>query len=158
MPTGKYKIFTLLEDYGLRMLACGNASGGWFYSPYRSFLVDFKGSTEFVSIAVSPYFNNDGSTSKTVINVSVDTETGAHNSLEMICDKFLAVSGRKVTFYHSGKIIVGRYGCAKTSDLRSYVEKQYPSIIEGNMYNLGTLNNDRLWYLDDPEVTMSLKI
>ena len=30
LPEREYKIFTLLKDYGIRMLSCGNASGGTY--------------------------------------------------------------------------------------------------------------------------------
>lgn len=35
LPEREYKIFTLLKDYGIRMLSCGNASGGTYQGAYR---------------------------------------------------------------------------------------------------------------------------
>ncbi len=37
MPEGQYGLFRLVQDYGIRMLSYGNAGGGSFYGPYRSF-------------------------------------------------------------------------------------------------------------------------
>ena len=56
MPTGKYGLFKLIEDYDMRMLSYGNASGGKFYGPYRSFLVKVDENTEFFSIGVAITF------------------------------------------------------------------------------------------------------
>jgi hypothetical protein len=33
-----------------------------------------------------------------------------------------------------------------------FVDSRYPHIIDGSRFNLGTLTDDRLWNLDDPEV------
>ena len=43
IPTGNYGLFKLIEDYGIRMLSYGNAGGGYFFAPYRSFLIEYKG-------------------------------------------------------------------------------------------------------------------
>lgn len=51
MQAKNYDLFKLVEDYGVRMVSYGNAAGGVFYGPYRSFLVDVNGSTEFYSIS-----------------------------------------------------------------------------------------------------------
>ena len=50
MPVGDYGLFNLIEDYGVRLLSYGNANGGNYGGPYRSFLVDVNGSTEFYSL------------------------------------------------------------------------------------------------------------
>lgn len=55
MPVGNYGMFELIEDYGVRMLSYGNASGGKFFGPYRSFLVKVGENTEFYSIGVTTY-------------------------------------------------------------------------------------------------------
>ena len=57
-----------------------------------------------------------------------------------------------MTFYHSGRIAIGNKGSGKVSELRVFVETRYPSIIEGNRFNLGALMHNRNWTLDDPAV------
>ena len=153
MPTGDYGLFKLIEDYGVRMLTYGNASGGQFYGPYRSFLVDVDGNTEFYSISVSTYCRySNPQDLKTCINVAHDNEKEAHHSLQLVVDENLAVLGNKISFYHHGKITIGRFGSGKINELRKLIEERYPKIIAGKKFYLGAIDNDRLWRLDDPEV------
>lgn len=153
MPTGQYKLFQLIEDYGVRMLSYGNAGGGIFYGPYRSFLIEKNGNTEFVSIGFSTYgsFTNPD-ICKTALNMAIDNEKDAHHSLQLIIDDNVRYIGNKFTFYHHGRIAVGNKGSGKVSELREFVKVRYPQIIWGNQFNLGSLVYDRDWELDDPEV------
>ena len=89
-PVKDYGIFKLIEDYGVRLLSYGNAGGGQFFGAYRSFLIEYKGSS-------------------------------------------------------------------KIDELRQFVSGEYQGIIDGKRFNLGTLINDRLWKLDDPEVMMVIE-
>ena len=57
-----------------------------------------------------------------------------------------------MTFYHHGKIGIGNIGSGRIDELREFVRDKYPFIIDGKRFNLGSLKNDRLWNLDDPEV------
>lgn len=153
MPAGEYKLFRLIEDYGVRMLSYGNAGGGIFYGPYRSFLIERNGSTEFVSIGFSTYgsFSNPD-ICKTALNVAIDNEKESHHSLQLVIDDNVRYSGNKFTFYHHGRIAVGNKGSGKVSELRELVNARYPEIISGNQFNLGSLVYDRDWELDDPDV------
>ena len=153
MPAGQYGIFRLIEDYGVRMLSYGNAGGGIFYGPYRSFLIEKDGSTEFVSIGFSTYgsFSNPD-VCKTALNIAIDNEKESHHSLQLIIDDNLRYVGNKFTFYHHGRIAVGNKGSGKISELREFVRVRYPEILYGNEFRLGSLVYDRDWELDDPEV------
>ena len=62
------------------------------------------------------------------------------------------VNQDKVDYYHHGAITVGKYGRGKTADLRMFVTDRYPQIISDNKFFLGSITNNRLWRLDDPEV------
>lgn len=153
MPAGEYRIFRLIEDYGVRMLAYGNASGGAFYGPYRSFLIEKGGSTEFVSIGFSVYSTSSHpDIYKTAMNIAIDNEKESHHSLQLIIDDNVRNVGNRYTFYHHGRIAVGNKGSGKVSELREFVKNRYPHIISGNHFNLGTLVYDRDWELDDPEI------
>ena len=153
MPAGQYRIFRLIEDYGVRMLSYGNAGGGVFYGPYRSFLIERDGSTEFVSIGFSTYgsFSNPD-ICKTAMNVAIDTDKESHHSLQLIIDDNVRYIGNTFTFYHHGRIAVGNKGSGKISELREFVNARYPQIISGHQFNMGSLTYDRDWELDDPEV------
>lgn len=153
MPVGQYKMFRLIEDYGVRMLSYGNAGGGIFYGPYRSFLIEKDGSTEFVSIGFSTYgsFSNPD-VCKTALNIAIDNEKDSHHSLQLVIDDNVRYVGNRFTFYHHGKIAVGNKGSGKVSELREFINSRYPQIISGNQFNLGTLVYDRNWELDDLEV------
>lgn len=153
MPVGDYGLFKLIEDYGIRMLSYGNAGGGQFFAPYRSFLIEYKGSTEFISFAFSTYTRTEKNSSvKTCMSVAHDNEKETHHALQLVFDDNVQVVDGKVTFYHSGRIAVGNIGSGKIDDLRAFVEAQYPKIIDGKRFNMGTLMNDHLWNIDQPDV------
>lgn len=153
MPVGDYGLFKLIEDYGIRMLSYGNAGGGQFFAPYRSFLIEYKGSTEFISFAFSTYTRTEkNSPVKTCMSVAHDNEKETHHALQLVFDDNVQVVDGKVTFYHSGRIAVGNIGSGKIDDLRAFVEEQYPKIVDGKRFNMGTLMNDHLWNIDQPDV------
>lgn len=153
LPVKQYKIFKLIEDYGVRLLSYGNASGGQFYGAYRSFLIEYNGNAEFVSIGFSPYVTwSNQNVRKTAINVAIDKEETSHHSLQLSVDDNVTVVGNEVTFYHSGRIGVGKIGSGKIDELRQFVSEKYPGIIDGKRFNLGTLLCDHLWNLDEPDV------
>lgn len=152
MPVGDYGLFKLIEDYGVRMLSYGNASGGKFFGPYRSFLVDVNGCTEFYSIGVTTYSNTNPEKVKTCIAVAHDDEKDTHHALQLVVDDNLVAVRNRVDFYHHGKIAIGNKGSGKIDELRMFVDEKYPQIIRGTKFYLGSLVNDRLWSLNDPEV------
>lgn len=148
-----YKLFTLFEDYGVRQLSYGNAGGGVFYGLYRSFIIDYKGSTEIVSIGFTPYgsFAN-ADTEKTAMVVAIDNEDDSHHALQYSIDDNLRQVGNTYTFYHHGKIAIGNKGSGKVSELMQFVAPEYAEIIEGKKFNLGHLTFDKDWDLNNPEV------
>ena len=153
LPQKKYEIFEVIEDIGMRLLSYGNASGGVFQGPYRSFMIDYKGSTEIVSIGVSTYVSNaKPDIIKTSICVAIDNEKETHHSLQLVVEDNVSVDDNKVTFYHHGRIGISNKGSGKVSELRQFVAEQYPDIIDGNKFNLGTLVNDHLWNLDESDM------
>lgn len=153
IPTGRYELFELIQDYGVRMLSYGNASGGKFFGPYRSFLVRVNENVEFFSIGVTTYCKSTSPDKvKTCIVIAHDDEKEAHHALQLVVEDNVFVAGKKVSFYHHGKIAVGRRGSGKIDELRMFVEERYPKIISGKRFFLGSIVNDRLWRLDDPAV------
>ena len=153
MKAKAYKIFTLIEDYGVRQLSYGNAGGGVFYGLYRSFIIDYKGSTEIVSIGFTPYgsFAN-ADTERTAMVVAIDNEDDSHHALQYSIDDNLQQVGNTYTFYHHGKIAIGNKGSGKVSELIQFVAPEYAEIIEGKKFNLGQLTFDKDWDLNNPEV------
>lgn len=152
LPIGKYKLFSVVKDLGVRILSYGNASGGMFQGPYRSFMLEYNGSNEILSIGFSAYQTYSSDKNKTVLCVAVDNEKTSHHALQLVIDDNVVLSGNKITFYHSGRIAVGNLGSGKIDELRMFVDSRYPQIIDGSRFNLGTLTDDILWNLDDPEV------
>lgn len=98
MPSGEYRTFSLIEDYGVRLLTYGNAGGGSFSGPYRSFLIEVDGNTEFVSMGISSYYlsSKEGS-EKTAICVAIDNEKDTHHSLQLSVDDNMVIVGEKVS-------------------------------------------------------------
>ena len=153
MSVKKYELFTLIEDYGVRQLSYGNAGGGVFYGLYRSFIIEYNGSTEIVSIGFSPYgsFSNPD-IEKTAMVVAIDNDDDSHHALQFSIDDNLIQNEDTYTFYHHGRIAVGNKGSGKVSELMAFVAKQYPKIIDGKKFNLGSLEYNKDWNLDDTDV------
>lgn len=162
MPSGNYGLFKLIEDYGVRMLTYGNASGGKFYGPYRSFLVDVSGSTEIFSIGFGTYWKSswivkDGNMRpdrhpKTCLSIAHDDEKSSHHSLQLLVDDDAVATGKIVRFYHNGRIAIGKIGSGKKSELHDLVAKRYPKILTDDKYYLGKVTADHLLRLDEPDV------
>ena len=153
IPTGDYGIFRLVEDYGVRLLTYGNAGGGQFFSPYRSFLIEYNGDTEFVSFAFSTYGRTEKEgAAKTCMCVAHDNEKETHHALQLSFDDNVQVVGNTVRFYHSGRIAVGNKGSGKIDELRMFVEERCPGLVDGKRFNMGELENDHLWNIDQPDV------
>ena len=156
MPAGDYGMFRLIEDYGVRMLTYGNGSGGHFFGPYRSFLVEIDGNTEFYSLCVTSYWKDGwlekGKLPKTCICVAHDDEEASHHALQLVAEDNVTVSGDTLKFYHHGRIAVGRMGSGKKSDLLNLVRQRYPTIIKGDRYYLGSIRNDHPLRLDEPDM------
>ena len=62
------------------------------------------------------------------------------------------VNGNTVQFYHHGRIAIGRIGSGKKEELMGMVRTRFPKIIHGSRYYLGSIENDHLLRLDEPEV------
>ena len=153
LPAGKYSIFDVVQDYGIRNMAYGNASGGYLGGDYRSFIINYKGSTEFVSFGMCPYCTEaKPDYVRTALSVAIDSDDASHNSLELIMDENVQLDGDIVNFFHHGRISVGRIGSGRKDDLMELVRKTSPGLINGNRYLLGKLKNDHLWNLDEPDV------
>ncbi len=156
MQSGDYGLFRLVEDYGVRNLTYGNGSGGQFFGPYRSFLVEVDGNTEFYSVGLATYWKSGWDFSekppKTAICVAHDDEETSHHALQLVAEDNLRLSGKTLRFYHHGRIAVGRIGSGKKSELMELVSKRYPRIIHGDGYYLGKITADHLLRLDEPDV------
>lgn len=153
LPIKKYKLFDLIEDYGVRLLSYGNASGGVFNGFYRSFIIEVNGNTEFVSIGLSTYITHARpDTEKTSLNIAIDNEKESHHSLQLVLDDNVEIDRSRVHFYHHGKIGVSNLGSGKVDDLRNLIEEKCSSLISGKRFYLGSLTNNRNWNLDDAEV------
>ena len=150
IPTGNYGTFKVIEDYGVRMLDYGNHSGGVFSGPYRSFLINNNENTEFISLSISAY--QKSASTATALCVAIDNDEHSHHALQLVMDENVKAQGNICEFYHHGKIAIGNMGSGKISELRSFVEKYCPELIDGKRFYFGSLTNDHLWRLDDPKV------
>ena len=150
LPDRKYKIFTLLEDMGVRMMQIGTKGGG-YYGPYRRFRLLFRDVELIVGIGMHCFLNRVRSI--ICVSVQVGEEGKPHHSLQLAVDDYMTIKGRICTFVHNGNIGLGAIGTGRHAILREkYVKPLYPSIITENGYLLGKLNKKRLWYLSDRSV------
>ena len=135
------------KDYGIRLLSCGNASGGTYQGAYRSFLVKYHENTFFMNLSFFDYGTS------TILTVSVDQDNHRpHNALQYSVDKNIVRIGEAYHFYHNGRIAVGKIGSGKSSELKELLENLYPVIIKNGKIELGTVHNNELLYMDTPEI------
>ncbi len=150
------KCIDLIQDYGIRHLSYGNASGGAFPGPYRSFIVNSSnGDTQFVSLSMFGTCRTEkpDSDTKTAICVAVDNFDSSHLSLELNVDDSFSIEDGKLVIRHSGRITVGNLGSARKSDLFAYIEEHAPELkIEKNRVFLGELDMNELKYVDSPDM------
>lgn len=146
-PAKKYKIFSVVKDYGVRNLTVGNNSGYKWEGAYRSFLIKYNNFENFVSISTS-YID-----SPIYICVAVERDNNTvHHSLQLNIETNFVTYDKKIRFLHDGRMAVGNKGSAPVDGLRKLVSEKYPEIIRGKKFYLGTLTQNRLFYLDDEEV------
>ena len=138
-PAKKYKIFSVIEDYGVKNIIYENENIDTVLNS-RFFVVNYKGNEKYVGIAVSSYFK-----SRTHIDVSIEVnnDRSFNLSLDFVVDNNVELHKNKIIFYHNEFTDDG---------LKNFVSRTYPQIIDGDRFYLGTLTHDRLWNLDDPEI------
>ena len=140
-------------DMGVRMLSYGNAGGGLFQGAYRSFMIEYKGNAEIVSMGLSPYSRHDSpKKAKTAICVAIDNEKETHHALQLAADDNIQIVGNRIDFYHHGRIAVGNKGSGKVEGLRAFIAGTAPAMIDGKRFYLGSLVDNHLWNLDEPDV------
>lgn len=153
MPKQRYRLFELLEDWETRELAFGNSSGGIFAGLYRSFLVKYKRQKIVISLGFSRYgISGRSHLERTALCVGIENKNHAHHSLQLSMDDHLQCHSNCFKLTHSGRIGVSNIGSGKIEELKKGLEKCYPDILIDNKIILGTLINDRLFYLDDTAV------
>lgn len=147
MPERQYKHFRLIKDYGIRFLSCGNAGGGNYQGAYRSFLVEYQADAKFMNLGFFDYGSH------TILTVSVDKDNNKpHNSLQYDVNAIIR-NGERYSFPHHGRIALGKKGSGKVSELKELIRNEAPELLVGGDIFLGALQNKKLLYLDDPDVT-----
>lgn len=154
MKPGDKGSFELVEDYGIRLLTYGNAAGGIFSGPYRSYIIKTKdGNHQFISFGISTYvlLIQNGSKSKTALSVAVDDFDKSHHSLQYVFEN-IELQQDTYSFWHSGRIAVGNKGSGKISELKELIAKKEPSLLKNGNIFLGRIRNNCLFYMDDPQI------
>lgn len=153
LPKRQYRLFELLEDWETRELSFGNPSGGIFNGIYRSFLIEYKKRKIVVSFHFSRYSTyNHIDIAQTALCIGIEDGSYTHHALQLNMDRDLLCHGNRFKVTHSGRIAIGNMGSGKIADLKKMLERCYPDILIDNTIVLGTLTNDRLFYLDDQDV------
>lgn len=149
MKPAPYSYFTLKEDLGVRTMEITVPGGGTFNNNnYRMFKVKNSDGEEFaVGLAVSVY--GGAGSEKTMIAAAVDNGSRCHHALQLILDTNVRISNDNIGIYyeitHSGKINVGRRGCARNSETVNFVKNEMPSLIgtDGRIH-LGKIHDGEL--------------
>lgn len=159
-PTKSYNYFKVIEDYGIRYMHYGNASGGSYDTMYRTLVIEDKhGNNQMISFCIISCmkFENDpahrNSTGKSVLVVAVDDFDKSHNSLQLNLNKELKVVGNKVIISHNGAITIGNMGAGKREELKKFVKKECPELLnEKQEIILGEISNDKLLCMDQEDI------
>lgn len=120
-----------------------------------SIIEDKSGNNQLISFCVISCMkcNNDpiwgNSTGKSVLVVSIDNFEKSHNSLQLNMNKFLGMVDNEVTIKHNASIAVGKIGSGKQSELKKFIKREYPELInESDEIVLGKIKNDKLLYMN----------
>ena len=154
MPKGKYKYFELVEDYGVRFIKVGNSSGFGYTGEYRSFIVRKNGQDFFMNISIFDY--GSASQDHNILTVSVDRNSKNHNSLQYSL-KEMGMIGSAFHFVHNGRLTCGKWGACKVSEFKEFLKEKAPFLLNNGKIDLGTLHNDKLIYMNDPEMVSFLE-
>lgn len=150
-----YTGFTLLEDQGVRTMEIIVPGGSVFNNNYRIFKVKSKEGNEYkVGMTISIYGNEPNE--RTMLAIAVDNGEKCHHALQLILDTNMAVSkdkkGKCFDISHSGKINVGRKGCAKMKEVLEFVKNEMPLLLgEDNRIHLGNFHNTEQLLVTAPE-------
>ena len=148
LPIGNYGLFKVVEDYGIRYMTYGNASGYSYSNAYRSFVVDIDGSIEFISLGVNAYSAN-----RTIICVAIDRDDGSpHHALQLAVDSFIVLDGQKCSFGHNGRIAVGRSGSGKAADLKKLLKQYAQHLMVNDEIRLGGFAYTANVFIDEPQM------
>lgn len=153
-PVEQYDTFRMIKDIGIKFGIYGNPSNGKFEGLYRSFLIEFEGIEQFISIGMSGYCTDaKPDIIKTAICVAIDNENKSHHALQLVVDnKHLNIFGDTVYFQHDGKIGNAPKG-SSIKELKLFIERYCPHILKNNNIYLGKLQNNRLWNISDSDVS-----
>lgn len=149
MRTGNYGSFNLIQDYGIRYMSYGNASGGKYPGNYRTLIIeDSNGNNQMISFSILASVSG-----KSVLVVAIDDFDKSHNSLQLDLNKFINIIEHKVSITHNGAIAIGNIGSGKRAELKEFIKSNNINILnEKDDIVLGTISNDKLLYMDNPEV------
>ena len=154
LPPIKRKSFELIEDIGQRCMDYSNAGGGHYNGIYRAFLVNDRfGETQIVSMSLfgtDSNFRGERRNSYTSLTVAIDRFKVSHNALQYNIDKFAKIlPDGKFHFAHNGQI-----SCLKNKDVIDTVSMQGEGLrVKSANIILGTIENNRILYLDDSDVS-----
>ena len=149
MPKGKYKYFELVEDYGVRCIKVGNSSGFGYTGECRSFIIRKNGQYFFMNVSIFDY--GSASQDHNILTVSVDRNSKNHNSLQYSL-KEMGKIGSAFHFVHNGRLTCGKRGACKVSDFKDCMKERAPFLLKNDKIDLGTLHNNRLICMNDPEM------
>lgn len=153
LPKKKYELFELKQDLGTIEWASGNASGGQFNGLYRAFEVIYKRKHYVVSFGFSSYTTwSRLEESHTALCVGVELNGKRHHSAQIVMDKYLRCTNDQFTLVHDGRIAVGNVGSGKKDELKRGIARCYPKLLYKDEIFLGSFKNNRLFYLDDPDI------
>ena len=86
-----------------------------------------------------------------ILTVSVDRNGKNHNSLQYSV-KEMGRIGSAFHFVHNGRLTCGKWGACKVSEFKEFLKEKAPFLLNNGKIDLGTLHNDKLIYMSDPEM------
>ena len=149
----QFKLFRIVKDCGVQSLKLILKNRINIYRPYRSFLIEYKDRTEIISVGIAPYvYMDQPNLERTAINVVINRRGETRILFRLIIDDNVKIRGDEYIFTSSCK--KHKYYSDRENNFKIFITKKYRNVIKikENHFFFGTLTNNRLWNLDDPEV------
>lgn len=149
-----YGYFKLIEDYGVRYMSYGNASGGTWESFYRTFIIeDSHKNTQMISLSIIQSVKGINRSGKSCLMVAIDDFDKSHHSLQLNLNKFLTQHKNEFNIVHNGAISIGNIGSGKISELIKLIKNECPELLDSHeKIHLGKIKTSKLMYIDDDDI------
>ena len=152
-------LFRVLKDCGIAPHAFKNEEGETLYTFFRHILVEYNNGTQLIGLGFAPFFNKKDRTLDTSFCVTMDCKVDAkiekRMSLQIPVESSWELEEDAVAIYHKGNRAAHTAGLS-LKEMRKHLQEKLPNIVRSRYFYFGSLANDKLWKLDNPDVVRVL--